>query len=105
MSPQQGTVADRILKAVRLAPGCQLDDLERSCPDLNWNQVFLEIDHFSRTGQVRLTAKGLGVYTVRLPTDEAFTLSPNTKRGKSDEKRAGHMARSGPDTTERGAHV
>jgi len=66
MSPQQGTVADRILKAVRRAPGCQLDDLEHSCPDLTWKQVFLEIDPLSRTGQVRLTAKGLGVYTVKL---------------------------------------
>ena len=76
MSPQQGTLADRILKAVRSAPGCELDDLERSCPELTWNQVFLEIDHLSRTGQVRLTAKGLGVYTVRLPTDEAFAPEP-----------------------------
>jgi len=76
MSPQQGTVADRILKAVRRAPGCQLDDLEHSCPDLTWNQVFLEIDSLSRTGQVRLTAKGLGVYTVKLPTDEAFAPEP-----------------------------
>jgi hypothetical protein len=76
MSPQQGTVADRILKAVGRAAGCQLDDLERSCPDLTWNQVFLEIDRLSRTGQVWVTAKGLGVYTVRLPTDEAFTPEP-----------------------------
>ena len=76
MSPQQGTVADRILKAVRRVPGCQLDDLERSCPDLTWNQGFLGIDHLSRTGQVRLTAKRLGVYTVRLPTDEAFAPEP-----------------------------
>jgi hypothetical protein len=71
MSPQQGTVADRILKAVRHAPGCQLDDLERSCPGLTWNQVFLAVDRLSRTGQVRVTAKGLGVYTVRLPTKDS----------------------------------
>ena len=76
MLPQQGTVADRILKAVGRAPGCQLDDLDRSCPDLTWNQVFLEIDRLSRTGQVWVTAKGLGVYTVRLTTDEAFTPEP-----------------------------
>jgi len=68
---QQGTVADRILKAVRRVPGCQLDDLEGSCPDLTWNQVFLEVDRLSRTGQMRVTAKGQGVYTVRLPTKES----------------------------------
>lgn len=71
MSPQQETVADRILKAVRRAPGCELDDLELRLPDLTWNQIFLEIDRMSRTGQVRLMAKGLGVYTIRLPTKES----------------------------------
>jgi hypothetical protein len=71
MSLQQGTVADRILEAVRCAPGCELDDLERRLPDFTWNQVFLAIDRLSRTGQVRVTAKGLGVYTVRLPTKDS----------------------------------
>lgn len=71
MSPQQETVADRILKAVRRAPGCELDDLELRLPDLTWNQIFLEIDRMSRTGQVRLMAKGLGVYTIRLPAKES----------------------------------
>ena len=71
MSPQQGTVADRILEAVRCAPGCELDGLELRLPDLTWNQVFLAIDRLSRTGQVRVTAKGLGVYTVRLPSKES----------------------------------
>ncbi|MGH7773618.1 MAG: hypothetical protein ACREQA_15445 [Candidatus Binatia bacterium] len=70
MSLQQGTVAGRILEAVRRAPGCELDDLELRLPDLTWNQVFLEVDHLSRTGQVRVMAKGQGVYTVRLPTKE-----------------------------------
>jgi len=68
---QQGTVADRILEAVRSAPGCELDDLELRLPDLTWNQVMLEIDDLSRTGLVRVTAKGQGVYTVRLPTKES----------------------------------
>lgn len=68
---QQGTVADRILEAVRCAPGCELDDLELRLPDLTWNQVMVEIDDLSRTGLVRVTAKGQGVYTVRLPTKES----------------------------------
>jgi hypothetical protein len=63
---QLGTVADRILDAVHGAPGCQLDDLVLSLPELTWNQVFLEVDRLSRTGQVRVTAIGDGTYTVRL---------------------------------------
>lgn len=64
---QLGTVADRILEAVRRAPGCQLDELECSLPGLTWNQVFLEVDRMSRTGQVRVMSMGDGIYTVRLP--------------------------------------
>ena len=69
---QQGTVADRILKAMRHAPGCQFDDLVLSLPGLTWNQVFLEVDRMSRTGQVCVTAKGQGVYTVRLPSKKSL---------------------------------
>ena len=50
---QQRTVADRILKAVQHAPGCQLDHLAVSLLDLTWSQVFLEVDRMGRTGQIR----------------------------------------------------
>lgn len=65
---QQETVADRILKAVGHAPGCQLDDLERSCPGLTWSQVFLEVDRLSRSGQMQVHSNGEGIYTLTLPT-------------------------------------
>ena len=64
---QQVTLADRILDAVHRAPGCQLDELVLSVPELTWNQVFLEVDRLSRTGQVRMTAMGQGTYTIWLP--------------------------------------
>ncbi len=64
---QLGTVADQILEVVRRAPGCQLDELERSLPGLTWNQVFLEVDRMSRTGRVRMMSMGDGIYTVSLP--------------------------------------
>ena len=67
---QLGTVADRILDAVHRTPGCQLDELMRSVPELTWNQVFLEVDRLSRTGQVRMTAMGKGTYTIWLPSKE-----------------------------------
>ena len=63
---QQETVADRILRVVRNAPGCQLDELENNLPGLTWNQIFLEVDRLSRMGQVRVMPIGNGVYTVRL---------------------------------------
>jgi len=65
--PQQETITDRILKVVRCAPGCQLDELEHSLPGLTWNQIFLEVDRLSRMGRVRVMAIGDGTYTVRLP--------------------------------------
>lgn len=64
--PQEETIAHRILKVVRHAPGCQLDELEQSLPGLTWNQIFLEIDRLSRMGQVQVMPIGNGTYTVRL---------------------------------------
>ena len=74
---QLGTLADRILDAVHRAPGCQLDELVLSVPELTWNQVFLEVDRLSRTGQVRVTALRKGTYTIKLPNKETSTRLPN----------------------------
>ena len=40
---QLGTVSGRILDAVHAAPGCQLDDVVLSVPELTWKQVFLNL--------------------------------------------------------------
>ncbi len=77
---QQGTVANRILDAVRRAPGCQLDELERRLPGLTWNQVFLEVDRLSQTGRVRVRPMGDGMYTVRLPSKGKRPCSPRELR-------------------------
>jgi hypothetical protein len=47
-----------------------------SVPELTWNQVFLEVDRLSRTGQVRLTAMGEGTYTIWLPNKEKRIQTP-----------------------------
>jgi hypothetical protein len=73
---QLGTVTDRILDAVHAAPGCQLDDLVLHLPELTWNQVFFEVDRLSRTGQVRITAMGEGMYAIRLPNKGKRTRTP-----------------------------
>lgn len=63
---EQDTITNRILDVVRQIPDCTLDELTRNCPDLPWNQIFLEVDRLSRAGELRLTSKGPGNYTVRL---------------------------------------
>ncbi len=64
---QEPSVTDRIIQTVAENPECQLDDVLLAYPDLTWNQVFSEVDHLSRSGQVRLRQKSAGVYTLSLP--------------------------------------
>jgi hypothetical protein len=68
-------VSDKIMQVVSRSPGCLLEEVVLECPDLTWNQVFCELDRMSRRGQVRLTAKGPGLYAV--------TSTPAYKRSMS----------------------
>ena len=54
----QRAVADQILEVVKAHPGCGLDELTSLLPDLNWSEVFVEVDRMSRAGQLRLTKTG-----------------------------------------------
>ena len=58
------TVEDQVIDIVRRTHGCELEDLARCCPNLTWNQVFLAVDHLSRTGEVRLVHLREGGYIV-----------------------------------------
>ena len=60
-------IRTHILDAVRRRYECDLEELVRACSSYTWNQVFLEVDRLSRTGEVRLVAKHPGGYAVRLP--------------------------------------
>ncbi|HLZ34803.1 MAG TPA: hypothetical protein VKP13_12355 [Nitrospira sp.] len=63
---QDTTAENQVIDIVHRAHACDLEDLARRCPKLTWNQVFLAVDHLSRTGKVRLVpAKGHS-YTVTL---------------------------------------
>jgi hypothetical protein len=55
--------------------GCLLEDLLRECPDLTWNQIFLELDRLSRTGEVRLRLRGAGQYVVTAKSPEGLSQS------------------------------
>lgn len=49
----------------RRGTACPLEEVMELCPELTWNQVFLAIDHLSRTGQVRVTMEVGKTYTVQ----------------------------------------
>jgi len=55
------------MEVIIRSPGCLLEEVALECPDLTWNQVFSEVDHLSRNGQVRLMQQGMGVYTLSVP--------------------------------------
>ena len=63
---RQSVLIHRILGMLADRPGLLLDQLLDRCPDTTWNQVFAVVDCLSRTGAIRLTAKGMGKYHVDL---------------------------------------
>ena len=64
---RQSDVAHRILAVLTDQSGLLLEQLLDRCPDVTWNQIFSAVDHLSRTGEICLTAKGMGKYHVALP--------------------------------------
>ncbi|MDN5940958.1 MAG: hypothetical protein L0H94_03655 [Nitrospira sp.] len=60
-------IRHQILDAVGRKYECDLDELVQVCPRFTWNQLFLEVDRLSRTGELRLFLNASGVYRVRLP--------------------------------------
>lgn len=49
----------------RLGTDCSMEEVVNLCPGLTWNQVFLVIDHLSRSGQVRITLDRDRTYRVQ----------------------------------------
>ncbi len=67
-------ISRRVMEIVIRSPGCDVDELVLKCPDLTWNQVFLELDRLSREGRFTLKQKGPGLYSVTSSTDVAVTV-------------------------------
>lgn len=99
---QSTTPADQIVEVITQHPGCGLDDLVTFCPELTWNQIFLEVDRLSRDGIVKLALVGTGRYAVAVPTEgksctpqseEAPGRPPAPKRPRQDTecKRCGGL--------------
>ena len=82
---KKSVVAGKIMGVLRRLGHCELDTLCAECADLTWNQVFMEIDRMSRTGEVLLRGSGHGTYVVSLPV---YTLrgNPYERRGPEQEQ-------------------
>jgi hypothetical protein len=66
---QDQTVAARIIEVVTRSPGCLLEELTLACPNVTWNQVFIEVARLSRDGTLRLERKDPGIYSIHLPAN------------------------------------
>jgi len=60
-------ITGKIVQMVKHRQACDMEDLLEACSSYTWNQVFLEVDRLSRTGELRLFSKRAGKYTVTLP--------------------------------------
>ena len=69
------TAEDQVIDMLFHVQTCDLEDVTRRCPNLTWNQVFLVVDHLSRTGQVRLVPARKGSYTLTLPHQQGSRLN------------------------------
>jgi hypothetical protein len=63
----QQNLSRQVLAIVRRKRKCNLDDLIKECSSHTWTQVFLEVDHLSRSGQLCIFCKKAGDYTLTLP--------------------------------------
>jgi hypothetical protein len=63
----QSDITGKIVQMVKHRQACDMEDLVQACSTYTWNQVFLEVDRLSRTGELRLFSKRAGTYTVTLP--------------------------------------
>ena len=61
----QTATTQAVMDIVRRSPGCDLEDIAHRCPELTWNQVFLEVDRLSREGDVVLKLQQAGHYSVK----------------------------------------
>ena len=63
----------KVMDVISRTRNCVVENLIEACPDLTWNQVFLEVDRLSRSGQIVLTRIRPGRYRVDLGR-EAITV-------------------------------
>lgn len=64
---RQSDLGGQILAVLNRMHEYDLEELLNDFPSYTWNQVFLEVDRMSRSGELRLLFRGPGLYAVSLP--------------------------------------
>ena len=77
---RSATPADLIVERIGHHPGCGLDDVVKACPELTWNQIFLEVDRLSRDGVLKLALIGPGRYVVKVPPNAGSRMRRSRER-------------------------
>ena len=54
-----------ILRTIGYNHGCSLEALMQACLPFTWNQILLEMDRLSRSGEIQLSLSGRGRYTLK----------------------------------------
>jgi hypothetical protein len=63
----QTDLTNQVLKLIRRKKRCGMEELLQGCTSYTWNQVFLEVDRLTRSGELRLEYKKDGDYVMSLP--------------------------------------
>lgn len=77
---RSATLADQIVEIIAQHPVCDLDDVVKVCPELTWNQIFLEVDRLSRDGVLKLALIGPGRYVVKGPPNAGSRMRRSRER-------------------------
>ena len=64
---QHPTVEAQVIDMLHRAHACDLEEITRQCNNLTWNQVFLDVDRLSRSGEIKLMPRGRGIYSLTFP--------------------------------------
>ncbi len=89
------TVKAQIVEAVRSAPGCHIEDLVMSCPQVSWKEIFVEVDRLNRTGKLRVTSADHGAYVLDLPKRRRRRESASNSTNERNAAAAGRLPPSG----------
>jgi hypothetical protein len=65
MSPHTAII-NRILKQLRRAPECELEELVFSCRGFTWHDTLVELVRLNRSGRVEMKTYDTGICNVRL---------------------------------------
>ena len=57
-------ICQQIRSVLFAAPNCDMEDIACACSDLTWNQIFMELDRMSRSGEIVMRQERPGHYRI-----------------------------------------